>query len=68
MGDDRFAARFSATSGALDGFEVIQVDLATEDVVLDLSFFRTDPQDAQDATSAALEKAQHVLGTSSTKS
>jgi hypothetical protein len=66
LGDDSFAARFSATSGALDGFEVIEVGVQTEDVVLDLSFYFTDPGDAEDATSAALGKVEDELGTSST--
>jgi hypothetical protein len=60
MGDDSFAGR----SGALDGFEVIQVGVQSEDVVLGLSFFWTDPADAEDATSVALDKTQETLGTS----
>lgn len=63
-GDKSFAARFSATSGALDGFDVIQVEVASHDVVVGLSFYDMDPADAEDATADALDKAQDVLGTS----
>jgi len=65
VGDASFAARFSATSGDLDGFDVIQVEVATRDIVVGLSFYTMDPTDAADATAAALDKAQGVLGTSS---
>lgn len=68
IGDASFAARFSATSGALDGFDVIQVEVADHDVVVGLSFYSMDPTDAADATTAALDKAQGVLGTSNSSS
>jgi hypothetical protein len=67
-GDDSFAARFSATSGALDGFDVIQVGVAAQDVVVGLAFFEMDPADAQDATDGALDKVTHLLSTGTSTS
>lgn len=63
IGDKSFAARFSATSGALDGFDVIQVEVGSRDVVIGLSFYSMDPGDAQGATTDAVGKAAGVLRT-----
>lgn len=63
IGDNSFAARFSVTSGALDGFDVIQVEVGSRDVVVGLSFFSMDPGDVEAATIDAVDTAAHVLGT-----
>ncbi|TDD13007.1 hypothetical protein E1218_35120 [Kribbella turkmenica] len=62
VGADPVAVRFTATSGPLEGFEVTMVTTGVDDVVLALTVVNGLPEDIDGATSAAVEKAQDVLG------
>ena len=61
VGSTRFGVRFSATSGPLEGLEINFVIAALGDVVLGMSF--DDPNQIQGAVTAAVGKANKVLGT-----
>jgi hypothetical protein len=63
-GTDPVAVRFTATSGPLEGFEVTIVTTGVDDVVLALTVVNGLPEDVDGATSAAVDKAQDILGTS----
>jgi hypothetical protein len=63
-GTDPVAVRFTATSGPLEGFEVTMVTTGVDDVVLALTVVNGLPEDVDGATSAAVDKAQDILGTS----
>lgn len=64
VGDASFAARFSASSGALEGFELIQAGAQSQDVLIGMTFVGFDPLDAEQATQDAVQKVQDKLGTS----
>jgi hypothetical protein len=64
IGDTSFAASFRATSGPLEGFELIQAASQTADLVVSMSAIDLDPLDAEAATQDAVDKAQTKLGTS----
>jgi hypothetical protein len=61
-GTDPVAVRFTATSGPLAGLEVTMVTTGVSDVVLALTVINGLPEDIEGATSAAVHKAQSVLG------
>ncbi|MEV0787867.1 hypothetical protein [Kribbella sp. NPDC050459] len=61
-GTDPVAVRFSATSGPLEGLEVTMITTGVGDVVLALTIVNGLPEDIEGATSAAVRKAQSVLG------
>ncbi len=61
VGSTRFGVRFSATSGPLEGLEINFVIAALGDVVLGMSF--DDASQVQGAVTAAVGKANKVLGT-----
>ncbi|GAA3093233.1 hypothetical protein JOF29_007070 [Kribbella aluminosa] len=60
-GTDPVAVRFTATSGALEGFEVIMVTTGVDDVVVAVTVVNGLPDDVDGATSTAVEKAQRIL-------
>ena len=62
IGDTSFAARFRATSGPLEGFELIQVASQSADLVVSMTAIDLDPTDAEVATQEAVAKAQTKLG------
>lgn len=64
IGDTSFAASFRATSGPLEGFELIQAASQTADLVVSMTAIDLDPLDAEAATQDAVDKAQTKLGTS----
>lgn len=61
IGDDSFAARFSASSGALDGLEIVQVAASLGPVVLGVFSEGLDPSDTEAATQDASDKAKQRL-------
>jgi hypothetical protein len=61
-GTDPVAVRFTATSGPLQGFEVTMVTTGVDDVVLALTVVNGLAEDIDGATATAVEKAQDVLG------
>jgi hypothetical protein len=61
VGSTSFGARFSAASGPLEGLEITFVIAALGDVTLGMSF--DDPSQIQGAVTAAVGKANKVLGT-----
>jgi hypothetical protein len=61
VGSSRFGVRFSAVSGPLEGLELTFVIAALGDVVLGMSF--DDPTQIEGALTAAVGKANKVLGT-----
>jgi len=63
-GDSSFAARFSATKGALEGFELIQAGAQSGDVLVGMTFVGLDPAEAEQATQDAVAKVEDKLGTS----
>lgn len=63
LGDDTVAVRFSANGGPLDGFETIQVGVASGDVVIGLSTIGLDGPDTEAAAEDAVKKAERKLGT-----
>jgi hypothetical protein len=65
VGTDPVAVRFTATAGPLEGFEVTMVTVAVDDVVVAVTVINGVPEDIEGATTAAVEKAQDVLGASS---
>ena len=66
LGDDAFAARFSARGGPLDGFEIILVGVASGDVVIGLSTTGLDGADTEMATEDAVKKVERKLGSGRT--
>lgn len=64
IGDDTFAARFRARSGALEGLELIQAGVQSGDVVVGVTTVGFDGSDAEAATDDAVSKAGRKLGTS----
>lgn len=60
-GRDPVAVRFTATSGALEGFELTMVTAGVNDVVLAMSFIAAAPDDVDGATEAAAGKASQLL-------
>ncbi len=60
-GKSPVAARISATSGALEGFEMTMVWTGVDDVLLSMSFIGSVPDEIDGATQAAFEKAQKAL-------
>lgn len=66
LGDDSFAARFGATEGELEGFELIQVGVQSDDVVIGMTFVGIDPSDAEALTRDALTKVEQELDTTGT--
>lgn len=60
-GDDTFAFRVTADGGDLDGFEATQVVSAVGDVELTMLFFGAYPEEIDDGTHAAYEKATELL-------
>ncbi len=63
-GDSRFAARFSATKRALEGFELIQAGAQSGDVLVGMTFVGLDPAEVEQATQDAVAKVEDKLGTS----
>lgn len=63
LGDDTVAVRFSANGGRLDGFETIQVGVASGDVVVGMSTIGLDGPDTEAAADDAVNKADKKLGT-----
>lgn len=61
IGDDSFAARFDAYSGALDGFEISQAAASLGPVVLTMFGDGLAPDDLEAATQAAADKAHRHL-------
>jgi hypothetical protein len=57
-----FAARFSATGGALEGLELTFVLAAVEDVVVTTTFVGATPEDVEGGAGLAVDKAVEVLG------
>ena len=64
-GDHSVAFRVTAQGGALDGLEATQVATAIDDVELTMIFFGAYPEEIDEATHAAYEKAKAELGGSS---
>ncbi len=62
VGTQPVAVRFTATAGALQGFEVTMVTVAVNDVVVAVTVINGLPEDIEGATTAAVEKAQATLG------
>ena len=62
VGDDSFAARFSAGAGPLEGLEIIQVGAQSGSVVLGMAFIGFHPSDAEAATQHAMDKLKDQLG------
>ncbi|MGW6194718.1 sensor domain-containing protein [Kribbella sp. NPDC055110] len=62
VGTDPVAVRFTATAGALQGFEVTMVTVAVNDVIVAVTVINGLPEDLEGATTAAVEKAQATLG------
>lgn len=60
--DDTFAFRVTADGGDLDGFEATQVVSAVGDVELTMLFFGAYPEEVEDLTYGAYEKAAELLG------
>jgi hypothetical protein len=56
IGDTSFAARFRATSGPLEGFELIQAASQTADLVVRMTAIDLDPADAEAATQDAVDQ------------
>lgn len=61
VGDESFAARFTADGGALEGFELIQVASHTGSVVVAITAIGLLPEDAEAATQDAVEKVEDRL-------
>lgn len=62
VGDRRTAARLTATGTGLEGVELLEVAVATGDVVVHVSLYDPTPTEAEDVTTAAVDKVQQVLG------
>jgi hypothetical protein len=65
FGDHAFAARMTATTGPLNGLEIMQVTAGVKDVVVALNFVAANPDDVDGGTEAAVGKTEDVLGGSS---
>lgn len=63
VGSTSFAARFSASNGALAGFELIQAGVQSGDVLVGMAFVGLDPADAEQATQDAVKKVENKLDT-----
>lgn len=64
---DAVAFRVTAEGGALDGFEATQVASALDDVELTMIFFGAYPDEIDEGTHAAHDKAAELLGASDTR-
>jgi len=62
FGEHTFAARMTATGGALRGLEITQVVAGVKDVLLSITYLGAQPEDVDGATEAAVTKAVTVLG------
>lgn len=62
IGDRSFAGRFTASSGDLEGFELIQVGVQSGDVVVGVTAVGLDPADAEAAAEDAVAKVEDTLG------
>lgn len=60
-GKNPVAVRFTATGGALEGFELIMVTTGVDDVVMALTFVAALPEDVDGAAEAAVDKATKSL-------
>jgi len=61
VGDHTFAARMTASGGALDGLEITQVTAGVKDVVVSMTFVAAYPDDVDGGTAAAVGKVEDVL-------
>lgn len=61
LGDRSFTARFTASTGAYRGFDLRQVRVAVDDVVISLTFLQGHQADVTAATRDAVAKARTVL-------
>ncbi len=66
IGDDRVAVRFTATSGPLRGFELIQLGAHSGDVLVGMTVVGLPAADAEQATKDAVAKVEKRLGTGGT--
>jgi len=55
----------TATTGPLNGLEIMQVTAGVKDVVVALNFVAANPDDVDGGTEAAVGKTEDVLGGSS---
>lgn len=60
-GDRPFAVRMTATSGPLEGFEIVMVTTGVRDTILSLDFVAATPDDIDGATGVSVDKATAIL-------
>jgi hypothetical protein len=65
-GDHPLAARMTATSGPLEGLEIVMVTTGVRDTVISLSFVGATPDDIDGATGVSVDKATEALPVAST--